>query len=380
MRNQENGGEWPGGWRKSGMFWILNSAFWLFFIIREILAVRYYEPNFPEFYWLASITYLSGFLVTVGLRFLFIYRLSRIRSLMQMALWFGFVLIMASVIWRFLDALFSFPFWSEQIRAKYISYSWMDYVMETFQYLLTILVWGAVYYIVFLFERIVNQEVKAQQAEALAMESRFRMLQNQLNPHFLFNSLNSIRALIFENQQKAADLVTDLSGFLRYNLQQSARFTIPLEEEIEALKTYLSIEQKRYEEDLRVSVEIESGTKSFRVIPNLLLPLVDNAVKHGIQTSVMPLDVTVTARISGKNLRLEVINSGSWNTRNGIGEGVGLRNVEERLQNLYGNTFVMRVIREEGQVKVVLEIPDYQDHRPISPGQKEILISDSEPS
>ncbi|NCA77423.1 MAG: hypothetical protein EOM90_13910 [Alphaproteobacteria bacterium] len=362
----------PIGLRKSRMFWILNGAFWLFFILREILVIRYYEPDFPEFYWLASITYLSGFLITLVLRYLFIYRLSRIRSLLNMALWFGSVLIITSVFWRFLDALISYPFWSEQIRAKYISFSWMDHVMESFQYLLTMLVWGAVYYIVFLFERIVSQEVKAQQAEALAMESRFRMLQNQLNPHFLFNSLNSIRALIFENQQKAADLVTDLSGFLRYNLQQSASFTIPLEEEIDALKTYLSIEQKRYEDDLRISVDMESGTEGFRVIPNLLLPLVDNAVKHGIQTSAMPLDVTVTARMNGKNLHLEVTNSGSWNTRNGIGEGVGLKNVEERLQNLYGNAFLMQVIREENRVRVVLEIPDHHNKKPIGPGQPEI--------
>jgi len=298
--------------------------------------------------------------------------------LLNLALWFGFVLIVASVIWRFLDALISFPFWSEQIRMKYVAFSWMDHVMETFQYLLTMLVWGAVYYIVFLFERIVNQEAKAQQAEALAMESRFSMLQNQLNPHFLFNSLNSIRALIFENQQKAADLVTDLSGFLRYNLQQSGRFTIPLEEEIDALKTYLSIEQKRYEEDLRVSVDMESGTEGFRVIPNLLLPLVDNAVKHGIQTSVMPLDVAVTARMNGKNLRLEVTNSGSWNTRSGSGEGVGLRNVEERLQNLYRDAFLMQVLREESRVRVVLEIPDDYNRKHVGPGQSDIPGSNEE--
>jgi len=380
MRNQENGGEWPGGWRKSGMFWILNSAFWLFFIIREILAVRYYEPNFPEFYWLASITYLSGFLVTVGLRFLFIYRLSRIRSLMQMALWFGFVLIIVSVIWRFLDALFSYPFWSEQIRMKYTSFSWMDHVMETFQYLLTMLVWGAIYYIVFLFERILNQEVRAQQAEALAMESRFRMLQNQLNPHFLFNSLNSVRALIFENQQKAADLVTDLSGFLRYNLQQSDRLTIPLEEEFEAIKTYLSIEQKRFEEDLQVSVVADPGTKGFRIIPNLLLPLVDNAVKHGMQTSSMPLEIEITAGMNGPRLRLEVINSGNWNTRNGNGEGVGLRNVEERLRNLYRESFLMEVIREERHVRILMEIPDHIERKSIGSGNPEFHGSNEEPS
>ncbi|MBN1198728.1 MAG: hypothetical protein JXA23_05195, partial [Bacteroidales bacterium] len=111
-----------------------------------------------------------------------------------------------------------------------------------------------------------------------------------------------------------------------------------------------------------------------------LLPLVDNAVKHGIQTSVMPLDVAVTTRRNGNNLRLEVTNSGSWNTRSGSREGVGLKNVEERLQNLYRDDFLMQVIREENRVRVVLEIPDHHGRKPIGTEYLENPVSNEEPS
>jgi len=352
-----NSSGWPTGWRKARMFWILNMVFWLFFILREFLAIHYYDPSFPEYYFLASLTYLTGFGFSVLLRYLFIFRISRISSLMNMALVFGLVLVIGSVFWRFLDALVSYPFWIEQFRARYAAFSWMDHVMETFQYMLTLLVWGAIYFIVFLFDRIVTQEVKAKQAESLAIESRFRLLQNQLNPHFLFNSLNSIRALIFENQQKAADLITELSGFLRYNLQQGEALTIPLQEEMSAIETYCSIEQKRYEEDLKVTLSCDPGCKRFRVIPNLLLPLVDNAIKHGMQTSMMPLMVSITAGLKGSRLHLEVTNTGEWNDRSIETAGIGLKNVEERLKNLYQDQYFMKIDRDPGMVKVILEIP-----------------------
>jgi len=345
------------------MFWILNSTFWLFFIVRELFAVRYYEPAFTEFYFLASITYLTGFSVSLLVRLLFICLISRMPSLLRMALMFASVLIMASVVWRFLDALISYPFWSEPIRMRYAAFSWMDHIMETFQYLLTLLVWGAVYFIVFLFDRLFSQQVRTQEAENLAIQARFQLLQNQLNPHFLFNSLNSIRALIFENQQKAADLVTDLSGFLRYNLQQSGVLTIPLQEEIEAIRTYLSIEQKRYEGDLQVTVEMDHGCTGIRVIPNLLLPLVDNAVKHGMQTSAMPLKVGIVARMSGKGLYLEVSNTGRWNSGQHREGGVGLNNVRERLQNRYGERFTMEIDQEPVLVRVIIHLPESRDEQ-----------------
>ena len=345
------------GKNKTRLFWILNMAYWSFFILREYLAVRYYKPDIPDAFFLASITYIIGFVLSVSVRYLFIRVLSRITSLMKMAFMFACVVLLFAIIWRFMDAVVSYPFWSEKIRLKYAAYSYMDHIMESFQYFLTMMVWGAVYFIVFLWERIVLQRVRTQEAENLAAQARFKMLQNQVNPHFLFNSLNSIRALIFENQQKAADLVTELSDFLRYNLSQSELFFIPLEQEIEAIGNYLAIEKKRYEQDLQYSIEVAPGCIGSRIIPNLLLPLVDNAVKYGIRTSPVPLQISIKGKVTGEKLILEVLNTGRWSEQETTGSGKGIQNVKERLENIYRERFGFIILKEPDQITVVIEIP-----------------------
>jgi len=343
---------------KQTLFWVLNSLFWALLICKEYIAYVHYFPDRQYGILLPSLTFITGFLVTIPIRYLFIYTKSRIPSLTILSLLFLFILIVFSVIWKMADMAVSYSLWEEARRIRFNQLTWMDHFMDTFQYLLYMLVWGAIYFSYFLWNRVVIQTFKTQEAENMATNARYQMLQSQLNPHFLFNSMNSIRALIFENPQKAAELVTELSDVLRYNLQQTDVFSIALDQELSAIENYLSIEKKRFEKDLHYELHSEPSCGKSRIIPNLLLPLVDNAVKYGMLTSLMPLKVMISAGKSGNRLHLEIINTGHWISGQNIGAGKGIMNVTERLASIYPGQFDFIIKKDPGFVKAIIEIPD----------------------
>jgi two-component system, LytTR family, sensor kinase len=205
-------------------------------------------------------------------------------------------------------------------------------------------------------------------AMAAARDAQLRMLAYQLNPHFLFNTLNSIRALINEDRKRARDMVTALSGYLRYSLLERPLHVALLEEEVASVRGYLAIEQVRFEERLDARVEIEPAALDCEVPAFLLNPLVENALKHGaIGTAGAPLVLRVEARlIEPDRLRLLVENTGRWakerTTAHSTGEdelpgGVGLANVRARLAALHPAEHHIDIEEVDGRVRVVIELP-----------------------
>ena len=188
------------------------------------------------------------------------------------------------------------------------------------------------------------------------------MLRYQLNPHFLFNALNSIRALVDEDEGRAREMVTELSEFLRYSLHSKSFADVPLKEEIEAIRYYFSIQKKRYEDKLDVSYAISTQAEEYSVLSFLIHPLVENAVKYGMQTSQMPLKITLHADVEEKDLKLEICNTGKWvepavdQEHNAHGTGTGLENVRQRLDNAFPNRYDFKICEEEGKVCIRLTI------------------------
>jgi hypothetical protein len=199
-------------------------------------------------------------------------------------------------------------------------------------------------------------------ATALATEAQLETLRYQLQPHFLFNSLNSLRALIAEDPSRAREMVTELSGFLRYSLSVQGATEMPLAEEIAAIRRYLTLEQVRYEGRLQVVFEIDPGAEAHPVPSYLLHPLAENAVKYGIRTSPQPLRVRVAARVEGSRLLVEIANTGRWcepetgPPENGL--KVGLANVRQRLAWLYPGRHRFEVGQDEGWVRARIELVD----------------------
>ena len=215
-----------------------------------------------------------------------------------------------------------------------------------------------------------EQREQALRAQAAARDAQLRMLAYQLNPHFLFNTLNSIRALINEDRQRARDMVTALSGYLRYALVERPLHVALLEEEVASVRGYLAIEQVRFEERLDVRVEIEPAALHCEVPAFLLNPLVENALKHGAAgTPGAPLVLRVAARlVEPDRLMLVVENTGRWKGRgktahaagendDGLPGGVGLANVRARLAALHPGDHRIGMEHGHGRVRVLVELP-----------------------
>jgi hypothetical protein len=219
-----------------------------------------------------------------------------------------------------------------------------------------------------------EQREQALRAVAAARDAQLRMLAYQLNPHFLFNTLNSIRALINEDRQRAREMVTALSGYLRYALVERPLHVALLEEEVESVRGYLAIEKVRFEERLDVRVDVEPAALLCEVPAFLLNPLVENAIKHGaVGTIGAPLVVRVVARlVEPDRLRLMVENTGVWTGEwkgkgktapaadegeNGLPGGVGLANVRARLRALHPGDHRVGMEHGCGRVRIHVELP-----------------------
>jgi LytS/YehU family sensor histidine kinase len=221
--------------------------------------------------------------------------------------------------------------------------------------------WSVLYFGIKSYESQRKQEEAMLKAVALAQEAQLKMLRYQLNPHFLFNTLNAISTLILDNQNKKANhAVTRLSEFLRYTLDQDPMKKVTLRQEIEALDLYLGTERLRFGERLHLEYAIEEGALN-ALVPSLLLqPLVENSLKYAVSAREEGGSVRIEGRAREGLLELSVIDDGPG-LREGMpaGErrGVGLRNTRERLAVLYGGNYRFAVLNAHPGLRVEMALP-----------------------
>jgi sensor histidine kinase YesM len=201
------------------------------------------------------------------------------------------------------------------------------------------------------------EAARALKAIALATEAQLAMLRYQVNPHFLFNALNSIRALIGENPTAAREMVTQLSELFRYSLRTTQRADLSVGDEMAAIQNYLDIQRIRFDDALDAAIDADDAAARTQLPGFLIHPLVENAVKYGYETSDPPLRVRVRARRDGDRLDVEVANTGRWlDGGNGNGTGTGLRNLRERLRHLYPDRHSLDIGGDDGWVRIRLVI------------------------
>lgn len=188
-----------------------------------------------------------------------------------------------------------------------------------------------------------EKELKTSQLQTLTREAELKALKSQINPHFLFNTLNTIFALIDSHKEKAKSTVTKLSDLLRYSLAGFYQEFVPLEKEIDSIKTYLAIEKARFGERLKVEYNIDPQILRSNVPPMSLQPLVENAVKHGISPTKQGGTITITAKRIADELEIKVTDTGKDHhapeQSQAENNGIGLKNLQERLQRIYGDNF-----------------------------------------
>lgn len=207
--------------------------------------------------------------------------------------------------------------------------------------------------------RIRSERARAYAEQLAALDARVRLLQVRTNPHFLYNSLNTVMSLIATNPELAEETLGRLAGLFRYSLEQSTRPAVALEEELRIVGDYLSVEKLRFGERLRYSIDVPVSLHSVRLPPMLLQPLVENAVKHGTSQSVTGGCVSVRAAVQGEDLLLAVCDDGPGpNGSAHRGTGTSVLDLKERLALLYGDADRLHTSEAQGGGYLVeLRIP-----------------------
>jgi sensor histidine kinase YesM len=202
-----------------------------------------------------------------------------------------------------------------------------------------------------------QKEVAEERAQKLAAEARLALLESRIHPHFLFNTLNSISALIAANPARAEQMVGRLATLLRASLDNSNQPLIPLQQELAMVESYIEIEKARFGEKLRASIEAPAELLNATVPPMSVQGLVENAVKHGIAAQSGVGEVRVAASAENGKLRIEVRNTGPGFDLTAIQGGHGLDNLVERLDSLFGTKARLNVVRREGYSVVEMVLP-----------------------
>ncbi len=342
-------------------FWVLHTSGWLFFWAATVWFS--YQGRWTDIsrLFLFLLPYVVGFLICIPLRF-FYRRIQFHKYSLKYSILTGVVAsFVAANIWLGIDLATSLFIHQPPYLRTPIAFSKI-YLNLLYNRGIAILGWTFLYLGIKTRKEWKQQEKSTERANALAQAAQLQMLRYQLNPHFLFNAMNSIRALIDEDENKAREMITELSEFLRYSLDSKNYSDVPLKNEIEAIQHYFAIQKKRYEDKLEVFYDIEPHAGEFPVLSFLIHPLVENAIKYGMRTSSMPLTIQLKAKILDGALRIEVINTGKWiepagsEEQMGDSTSTGMDNVRLRLENAFPNRHRFRVVEKEGKVHVQLEI------------------------
>ena len=218
--------------------------------------------------------------------------------------------------------------------------------------------WLLIYYAVHARRR---RDALQLELRVVAREAQLRSLQAQLNPHFLFNCLNSLRHLIVQNPERATSMVTSLADLLRYSLASDRKETVALSEELAIVDEYLALERTRFDERLRVERAIEPAALQARIPPMMVQTLVENAVKHGISDLPRGGVVQIAARVRGGEVEIEVANTGTLKPA-ASEPGFGLPNATQRLRLLYGDAASLTLADGDGMTRARLILPVQEAH------------------
>lgn len=203
--------------------------------------------------------------------------------------------------------------------------------------------WSLIYFLFHFIENYKKAEIENLKWEASINEIELNKLKSQLNPHFMFNAMNSIRALVDENPNKSKDAITQLSNILRNTLQMGKNKVIPFEEEFKIVNDYLALEAIRYEERLKTAISIHPESRNFNVPPLMIQTLVENGIKHGISKLINGGTLEIDTVVKNDKLIIKIKNSGQLKETETSDSGFGIKNTNQRLQLLYGNAAALKI-------------------------------------
>ncbi|GAB3825337.1 hypothetical protein GCM10028895_34830 [Pontibacter rugosus] len=220
-----------------------------------------------------------------------------------------------------------------------------------------LLLWASLYVSVSLFRQRQQQAIDRWKLEASLKETELQALRTQINPHFMFNSLNNIRSLVCEDPEKARQMITNLSELLRYGLQYTQQERVPLARELEVVESYLLLESVQLEERLVYTFEVDEEVLQVEVPPMSVQLLVENAIKHGISRLPQGGTIYIKAHVQEGQLQIEVVNTGQLAAEPKPDTGIGLNNASERLRLLFGRSTLQLLNKTPDTVSASFAVP-----------------------
>lgn len=362
------------------LFWVFHLGAWLLWgVVGKYLYTATMLEELPPHYWgyVAIITFI-GMLISLLLRYLYRFLWNRAIWIQAIGLLAGSTLagylwlkIRSFIYMGWIEKASDMEAWYEKLGEAAEIYSRVSFVEGQTGSISVMLAWSALYFATKSYR--VFQEVResALKSAAMAHEAQLKMLRYQLNPHFLFNTLNAISTLVLEqNTELANRMVTKLSSFLRYSLDNDPMQRITLSQELKALGLYLDIEKVRFEERLSLEVTIEEPAND-ALIPSLLLqPLIENAIKYGIARAEGGGQLSISAKVFAGDLLIEVRDDGPGcelvDGKIPSAKGVGLRNTRERLATIYGSEHSIKLSETKPHgLTICIRIPYTPKYTPV---------------
>jgi hypothetical protein len=350
-------------------FWTMQLAAWPAYGIVSFLGVLPYVGLAPHLDSVRSAFFSKAAFTAAGILGSSVLRISYRRESARGASWARIAILVAGL--SYLAGMFAAVCGNaarEIVSGKLLGGGWSGFFGGAVNASAVFLAWSACYFAASNCRSAENEKRAALRANALAQQAQLEMLRSQVNPHFLFNALNSVHSLVRGDPERAQLAIEELSDFLRYSLARSKISDVPLAEEVRVLERYLAIEKIRFEDKLLVTLDIAKHVMQIQVPGFLLHPLLENAIKYGMQTSAMPLQIRLKAERVENSLRVTIANTGRWvapkevhdEAREGglrdSGAGLGLRLVRQRLEQAFPGRHQFACAERNGWVENSIEI------------------------
>ena len=341
------------------VYWISQIAGWMFFVAVNLFIIA----SFEELPWQRILVWI--FLGVIGILFTHL-----LRRIIRKKNWLNLPLkntipriLIASVITG--AVIYAFVFAASYIAgtARHEEFNIARPIAGVVNLGGITLLWCLIYFIVHYMENYKKKEIESLIWEAAVKDYELRTLKSQLNPHFMFNAMNSIRALIEEDPESAKVAITKLSNILRYSLQMERMERVPLEDEIETVKNYLDLERIRFEDRLKYKLDVDKSSEKIEIPPMMIQTLIENGIKHGVSKQTKGGEIQLKSKIqstpNGSKLKIEIRNSGHFSEEQlKNSSGFGVSNTKHRLNLLFGEKANFSIKNENGDtVLAEVEIP-----------------------
>jgi sensor histidine kinase YesM len=336
---------------KKRLYWIFQVTGWSFWALLNILGISFQSTHFTPEMALPIIAESAYFFLITH-----VYRSqSKRKEWLQLAstdlipkVILSIVLMSVSVYLVRVGVSFLLSFYSPEM------FSMANILGNVTANIIILTLWSSIYFVFHYLEK----NTQSLKYEVAMNEMKLNLLKSQINPHFIFNALNSIRALVDEEPSKSKRAINHLSNILRSSLVLDKKRLTSLKEELDTTKDYLALESIRFEERLRTEFNIDPSTESIQVPPMMLQTLVENGIKHGISKLKKGGIVTVDTKIDLRTMILEIRNTGQYHHSRANGTGQGLRNTRQRLELIYGEAAKLKIENEdENMVLTTVKIP-----------------------